>query len=350
MEKKNYTIKDIARLAGVSIGTVDRVLHNRGKVSEKSLLRVQEILKEVNYQPNLIARTLKSGKSHKLMVVVPEYQSDDYWRQCNLGLEQAISELEPFGVHVDRIFFDSSSPDSFKKSAMKALQNDPEGLLIAPLYYKESLDVFSACHEKKIPYITINTEIEEVNSLSFIGQDLWQSGRLGARLMHLYLKSPKKIVIIHIDENHDNARHLMKKEEGFRAYFEEKYAEKIQINTIDIKKDSEQMISELRTQLIDDPENCGIYITTSRADTLYEFLKEIKGKSCVVGYDLVKHNIEFLKNDIIDFIIHQNPKRQAYLGLTYLVDHLIFKKSVPKKELLPLDIIMKENLESHLIK
>ena len=62
---KKYTIKDIATLAGVSKGTVDRVLHNRGKVSEEALDKVNKILKEIDFQPNPIARNLKNNKMSK---------------------------------------------------------------------------------------------------------------------------------------------------------------------------------------------------------------------------------------------------------------------------------------------
>ena len=55
MEDQNYTIKDIARMAGVSAGTVDRVLHNRGDVSPKSKAKVQKVLDEIHYQPNVFA-------------------------------------------------------------------------------------------------------------------------------------------------------------------------------------------------------------------------------------------------------------------------------------------------------
>ena len=49
MEDQNYTIKDIARMAGVSAGTVDRVLHNRGDVSPKSKAKVQKVLDEIHF-------------------------------------------------------------------------------------------------------------------------------------------------------------------------------------------------------------------------------------------------------------------------------------------------------------
>ena len=64
MEDQNYTIKDIARMAGVSAGTVDRVLHNRGDVSPKSKAKVQKVLDEIHYQPNVFAIGLAAKKKY----------------------------------------------------------------------------------------------------------------------------------------------------------------------------------------------------------------------------------------------------------------------------------------------
>ena len=57
-EFSNIRIVDIAKMAGVSVGTVDRVIHNRGRVSEENRKKVQAILEMVHYQPNLMARSL----------------------------------------------------------------------------------------------------------------------------------------------------------------------------------------------------------------------------------------------------------------------------------------------------
>ena len=60
-EFSNIRIVDIAKMAGVSVGTVDRVIHNRGRVSEENRKKVQTILEMVHYQPNLMARSLASN-------------------------------------------------------------------------------------------------------------------------------------------------------------------------------------------------------------------------------------------------------------------------------------------------
>ena len=73
MEEKSQKIriKDIAILAGVSEGTVDRVLHNRGDVSEKSRKAVNKVLEEMHYTPNIFARSLASKKHYRFVCMIP---------------------------------------------------------------------------------------------------------------------------------------------------------------------------------------------------------------------------------------------------------------------------------------
>ena len=79
---KKYTIKDIAKMAGVSKGTVDRVLHNRGKVSQKALDSVNKILEEIDYQPNMLARSLKANRTYRIATLLPDGELDSYWLPC----------------------------------------------------------------------------------------------------------------------------------------------------------------------------------------------------------------------------------------------------------------------------
>ena len=58
-KKGSYRIKDIAIMSGVSTGTVDRIIHNRGKVSEEARGKVEEVLKKVDYKPNIVASDKK---------------------------------------------------------------------------------------------------------------------------------------------------------------------------------------------------------------------------------------------------------------------------------------------------
>jgi LacI family transcriptional regulator len=98
MEKQQdrIRIKDIAQMAGVSVGTVDRVLHSRSGVSESSRIKVEEILKKLNYQPNMYASALASNKKYRFAYLLPSHNEGDYWKDVERGMQQAITRFSDF--------------------------------------------------------------------------------------------------------------------------------------------------------------------------------------------------------------------------------------------------------------
>ena len=107
-------IVDIARMAGVSVATVDRVIHNRGKVSEENLARINEVLRRVDYRPNLIARSLASGRRYTLCAVMPRFAPGEYWADFEAGIARAEAEAVRYNVTVRRFCFDQYDRSSFE--------------------------------------------------------------------------------------------------------------------------------------------------------------------------------------------------------------------------------------------
>lgn len=340
MDKK-LTIKDIAQLAGVSKGTVDRVLHKRGKVSKKAFDSVNAILSEIDYEPNLIARNLKNNKVYAISVVIPDPSFDSYWLPCVKGIEEAVKEFKAFNLSIKKHYFNPESTESFKSINETVMALAPDAVLLAPLFYKEALDVVEKYNAQGIIVNTFNNQVQSEDIKSFVGQDLYQSGRVAARLLDL-LSDDGQFVIIHINESYENAVHMQEKERGFRKYFAENGVQDTNIITLKLKNPS------IDTNLIDflseNHKVKGVFITTSKAYQIAKIIADNQHKKvAIIGYDLIDENVTYLKQGTIDFLIHQNPKRQAYLGVTCLIDHFIFSKEIPKKTLLPIDIVNSEN-------
>ena len=83
-------IKDIAERSGVSVGTVDRVLHNRPNVSGKARAKVETVLKEINYQPNMYASALAYNRKYTFCCLLPDHDRNAYWTSVEKGLQQCI--------------------------------------------------------------------------------------------------------------------------------------------------------------------------------------------------------------------------------------------------------------------
>ena len=346
---KSIRIKDIAKLAGVSVGTVDRVLHNRGRVSEDALQKVTAVMNQIDYKPNLIARTLGSNKNYRIAALIPDPTLDPYWAQTNLGIIQAQTEWAQYGVIVDTFPFDLYNKDSFHRIARAVVDDRPDGIVIAPIFYHESVPAFELFQEAEIPYVLFNTNINEAKPLAFIGQNLNQSGHVGAQLMMLGQRDPATFAVLHIDEDVHDSIHLLEKEQGFRDYFLEK--SKIPFEIIDLNLNPhEDAFRTQMIQLLDNVKLKGIYVSTSKGTALAASVLESHGKNDIrmIGYDILTENLKYLRSGTIDFLINQNPKRQALLGISHLVNHLMFKKSAPPMDLFPLEIITQQNVDSYL--
>lgn len=345
MDKK-YTIKDIANLAGVSKGTVDRVLHKRGKVSPTALDKVNEVLKVIDYEPNLIARNLKNNKIYRICVVLPDPEIDPYWRPCLNGINDAVKEFKAYNLVIETFYFNPEKKKSFLKINEAILELSPDAVLIAPLFHKETVDVIEQYNSLDIIVNTFNNQVESSFVKSFVGQDLFRSGRVAAKLLDS-ITDAGHIAIVHIDETYKNAIHMQEKERGFRTYFNEKQNSAYIITTLKLKNPNIEL--NFKTFLNENPNVTGIFVTTSKSYQMAKIISDFKIKKIkVVGYDLIDENITYLNQGFIDFMIHQNQKRQAYLGITSLVEHFLFQKEIPEMILLPIDIVNSENAEYYM--
>lgn len=346
--QKKYTIKDIAELAGVSKGTVDRVIHKRGKVSEDALLKINKILDEIDYHPNPIAKNLKNNKIYRLCILFPESEKDLFWTPCYAAVTEIEKKFQAFGIKIETYGYDPESPASFTEVAENLIMTKPDALLMAPLFFNEAQKILKLCIEHKISISTFNNIIEKNSVTNYIGQDLYQSGRIAAKLLDSLLGSGN-ILIAHIDEAVQNATHMQEKEKGFKDYFEADKNKNYHVTTLSLyihKNPKLNYNEKLEHYLNENPNIDGIFVTTSKTYVAARINQKRNLK--IVGYDLIAKNIEHLKNGSIDFLINQNPKKQAYLGLENLAEHLLFGKEIPKQTLLPIDIINSENYLQYL--
>lgn len=345
--EKIYTIKDIAELAGVSKGTVDRVLHKRGKVSEDALNKVNEVLDRIDYQPNLMARSLKKTQIYSICVLIPDSTNDPYWQPCIDGINEAKKEFKSFNVKIEIFLFDPTSTSSFVETNKNVLNTAPDAVLLVPLFHKEAIDAIEIYNSKGIISSIFNNQLKSSSIRSFVGQDLFQSGRIAARLLDLLIKKGT-VAIVHIDEDYENAIHMQEKEKGFRDYFDSLNNTDFEIKTFKVKHP--QFKSTLKEFLEANPAIEGLFVTTSKAYQVAKIIaKKPEKKIALIGYDLLENNLEYLNNKTIDFLIHQNPKRQAYLGATSLIEHFIFEKEINTEILLPIDIINTENAKDYFL-
>jgi LacI family transcriptional regulator len=346
MEKDNtyFGVKEIARRANVSIATVDRVIHNRTGVSEKTKKKINEIIKELDYQPNILASRLASKKIITLAVLIPRVSEEtDFWEAPIKGIQRAENEIKKYGIHVTHYFFDLNDKDSFHQQASDILAADVHGVLVAPSFIEEATLFVKDCHKKKIPVVFIDSNIPDQDNICYIGPHLYQSGYVGAKLLTYRLRENKKVLVVNISTEIDNYNYLQI-EDGFRSYFHD-HNQTNEIIRVDIKDTDYLSVARHLTYVFHLNKDIeAIFVTNSRVSAVASFLQNSHRVNIpLVGYDYLKENIEYLKNDVIDFLICHKPEDQGFRGIMSLYQTLVMGSTMEKIHFMPIDIITKEN-------
>jgi LacI family transcriptional regulator len=345
-EKALVGVREIARKANVSIATVDRVLHNRTGVSAKTKEKIDAIIEELNYKPNILARRLASKQILRFAVLIPSVSKEtDYWNAPLSGVLQAESEISSYGIQIETFLFDQNDKTSFVKQSELVLKGNFNGVLLAPMFIEESSRFVDECTKLKMPCVFINSDIPDKNSLCYIGPNLYHSGYLTAHISGYLLKENDQVLIVNISKEIDNHHHLLRKEEGFRKYFVDNHKNN-EIIKVDVRDTAYDSVKDsLSTALKSNKVNL-IFVTNSRVSSVARYLEQEKIENIkLIGFDFLTDNIEYLKKQTIDFLICQKPIEQGYRGIMALYTHFVHAIPVEKIYYMPIDIITKENYQ-----
>ncbi|GHB74849.1 LacI family DNA-binding transcriptional regulator [Persicitalea jodogahamensis] len=338
-------VKEIARRANVAIATVDRVIHNRTGVSAKTREKVKKVIAELDYQPNLLASRLASGKIITLAVLIPSVTDEtDFWDAPLRGIQRAEQEISQYGVKVESYFFSLKDPKSFTAQTTKILKAGVDGIVLSPSFISEAEIFVAKCKEREIPFVFIDSNLPDQPSLSYIGPPLFQSGYLAGRLCTYSLNEGSKVVLLNITKALDSYTYKQI-EKGFRAYFSDQ-KHSLTILRVDIHQtDFKSVANQLQTLFAKNPTTAAVFVTNSRTSLVARYLDgaPFPKKPILVGYDLVKDNRSFLAKGTIDFLICHQPEDQGYRSVMALYQSLVFSTKINKEYYMPIDIVTKEN-------
>lgn len=188
----------------------------------------------------------------------------------------------------------------------------------------------------------IDSNIKEVDSFAYIGQDAFQSGYLAGRLVCYNSTMENNVLIIKITREIESTSVYLQRIKGFYSFFKDHEGEgsaNFKFSEITLKDSGQKQLNLKMFEGINT-----IFIPNSRSYIVAEFLKKNNLNHIVlVGYDLLQENVKYLKDGVIDFLINQKPEQQGYLGVEYLYKKIILKENVENTYYMPLEIIIKEN-------
>lgn len=338
-------IKDIAEKAGVSVGTVDRVLHDRPNVSQKARDKVEHVLNEINYQPNMYASALASNKKYQFHCLLPHHESSPYWIDVEEGLKQATANRRDFHISLGVTYYDQFQEASFVEAAEEALSTQPDGMVIVPQEYEVTKAFCQQLSNRNIPFIFLDSNLSDIDALSFYGQEPIKSGQFAARMFMLQAAGSTEVLLIRLI---NNGRLASKQQEyreiGFRQYMREYYPN-CRIVEMNLQMNTEEEYDQQLDDFFALHPNLRHGITfSSRVFIVGEYLLQANRRGIrLMGYDALSRNLECLQKGVVNFLIAQHSWRQGYDCIESLFNHLVMKKEILRDNYMPIELLSIDN-------
>ncbi|MCI8443551.1 MAG: LacI family DNA-binding transcriptional regulator [Provencibacterium sp.] len=339
------TSKEIAGLAGVSRGTVDRVLHNRPGVKAQTRERVEKIARQLGYVPFRAGRALSSARRAFTIGLILNCVGIRFYDEVLRGIEDCRAAYADFNLQLSDCRLQGYALCDQLSALDRLAEAKPDALLITPLNAPEVAQRIDRLVGEGIPVVTLNNDISGTRRMLYVGCNYFDSGRTAAGLMGLFTGGRGRAGLVL-----GSARMLgqQQREEGFRSELSLRCPQMELAGVIEGDDD------DVRTyrQVLGLWERCGrldaLYFAAAGAYGGVSALEEICGgrMPAVIASDAVEETCRLILEGKVQATVCQQPYRQGYEALKNILEYLISGRMLAQEQLfMQNEIKIAQNLE-----
>lgn len=317
----NVTIKDIAAAAGVSRGTVDRVLHNRSGVNPEVAKKVRDIADQLGFIPNKAGKILAARKQKLRFAYLLPASARPFFDEVLKGVYRAEKELADYGITVDIKYLKDFNTETHISEINKIAEEGYSGLCITSLDTPEVQLAIHKLVEEGIPVVSVNTDVPDSGRICYVGTDYLRAGKTAAGMLNFTTDKSLSILIVTGSYNIRGHKDRIK---GFTEGLVNHNVNFTIAKTIEAQDDDDCAYQKVKEVITSKPEvNC-IFIAGAGCAGVCRATEELGRKDIhVVAFDEVPVIKEFLHSGQLHFTIGQEPELQGYMGIQRLFSWLM---------------------------
>jgi LacI family transcriptional regulator len=338
---KTAGIKEIAKALGISIGTVDRALHDRKGISLKTKAKVQQMADKLGYRPNLAAQALKLNRRMEIAVVLPK-QISHFFDPLREGIRAAASSS--VGLNVRLTFHEYPRLGYGDSEALEArLKENNDGIIFTPGNPRKLDSIIHRLTEQGTAMFCVASDAPSSTRIGLVSTHAYSSGALAAELLSLRLSRKAHVATITGElATLDHAEKLR----GFAATLATLAPHLSLLPAIESHERPKEAYRQTLALLQGDIKPQGLYISTANSIPVLKALAEqgFLGKMQVVTTDLFEELVPLIESGQILATLYQRPFTQGKVAFESLITYLLEeKKTLPVTRLAP-HIIFRSNL------
>lgn len=322
------SIESIAAKAGVSRGTVDRVLHNRGQVKPETAEKVRSVMAEMDFQPNALGRAFYLSRKKNKIGVLVAFREPDFQKQVMEGVESGVAYAKQHGVETLVEFASPSDPAGYLAALERLLSGGVQGLALRGIASDEIHTRLKAVRKAQgVPTVVYNQDIDPVLRDCFVGQDSYQSGRCAAALMEQITAPDGALLAVGVDRLHASSEDRIR---GFADHFRALGGAERLSGVVYGGGDHDLVYCLTKEKLRETAGLAGVFVSGAGLSGAAQAVDDagLSSRVKVVGFDVTDSNVAFMKKGAVQFLIDQGPYAQGYRSIQLLTDAIFQDKGL----------------------
>ncbi len=338
------TQAQIAKIAGVSRGTVDRVINQRGHVDPEVEARIKQIAEELGYERNRAGSMLVRSKRALRLGVVIQSVATPFMSLVLDELMKAKKKMKKAGIELLIIQRKTIQLEQQLEDLETLEREGVNGIALTPMEDERVWERIDELHAHGIPVVTFNTDMPGSKRLCYVGQDNYLSGRACAGLMNMLLGGQGTVLML--SGHFSNLSHR-RRIDGFQSEVCSRYPS-LSLLPLERGNDDRQTCYDCVHRVLHERDDIkGIYLAANGQSGVCDALHELgyQEKIHFICHDLIDDTIKGLRDGTIDFVIDQNAALQAIRPLEVLTDYLLTNEYPDEEYMLtPIDIRTSYNI------
>ena len=309
------TITEIAKLAGVSIGTVDRVLHNRGYVKAETRERVEKACEELQYKPNKVAQGLAVRKKKlKFLFMIPRTEFNPFFIPVRESAEKKAKSLEAYAATTDIIEYpDNKKDEELLLKQFKKTIGEYDGICITGTTSPINELIAEEQEKRYVPVVFYNSRVDGMEHLAYVGCDYLAAGKLAAGLTAM--AGGEDAHICFFTELGSIKESVTERIRGFKGEMASHYPDMKLMEQFTISLDREENKQAVREMFRKYPETNVVYVINPRDYDICRLIaaEDTERRIRIITNDLVSVQYEMFHKGMISATICQEPERHVVL-------------------------------------
>lgn len=337
------TTKSLAKAAGVSLATIDRVLNERPGVRSKTIEKVNKAIDEIGFVRDLTAANLARKREYRFVFILPA-SGDHFLDEINKNIDEINSVITGERVVVSAIEVDETDPHKLSTLLNEIDEKKVDGVAVMAPETPQLRDAITHLKERGLSVIAFISNLPNSNCDHFIGIDNKAAGRTAGKLLGRFLQpaTGKIIVIAETMQSRDSIERRL----GFDSVINSEFKDLSVLPTIETYNDPIRAKEVIKNSLASYSDIKGVYILSSEARIIMNAIIKIPKISELtkIAHERTSYTIKALEEKELDAVITQNTGHLVRSAIRTLRAKTDKRDIVESQERIRIEILLKENL------